>query len=230
MGTLSIPVARDSVFPSRATFRIPPAGVHRAEAGVGQPPDRPRPLPHAGGSHSPGLTLLGTRPERPLRVATEAVCPGPGDRGGPAVGRIARWAGEGMRPRVPGAAGGGSSSGSRSSSSGGGHRGARGEAMVAAAARAHMPGAWPRAAASGAGCERAPSRESCVCRGRAEAAPGVATRQSARAGRGAGGSSSLDITGRARGPGRGWGGERAGRRRGRSGSPGRTHGTPRVNS
>lgn len=43
--------------------------------------------------------------------------------------------------------------------------------MVAAAARAHMPGAGRRAAASGAGCERALSRKSCASRGRAEAAP-----------------------------------------------------------
>jgi hypothetical protein len=136
---------------------------------------RPRPLTLAGDSHSPALTPLGTRPERPRRVATPgpgAVCPAPGGESGPATGRSVRWAGEGREPRAPGAAGGSSSSGSSSSSSsdGGGHRGARGVAMVAAAARAHMPGAGPRAAASGAGCERALSRKSCGSRGRAEAA------------------------------------------------------------
>lgn len=76
-----------------------------------------------------------------------------------------------MGPRAPGAAGGSSSKSSGSSSDGGGHRGARGVAMVAAAARAHMPGTGPRAAARGAGCERALSRKSCASRGRVEAAP-----------------------------------------------------------
>lgn len=100
-----------------------------------------------------------------------AVCPGPSGEGGPTAGRSAWLAGERRGPRILGVAGGGSSSSSSTSGSGGGHRGARGEAMVAAAARAHMPGAGPRAAARGAGCERAFSRKSCANRGRAEAAP-----------------------------------------------------------
>ena len=138
-----------------------PSGVERRQ-GLGRgmrPRARPRPQPEARaapvpGSHSPALLPPGARPEGPGRVATPGagvVWRWPGgagpwrsggsgsSRSGPVSGDPAGPAppGEGDWPRVPGAAGGSSSSsGSSSSRSGGG-----GEAMVAAPARAHMPGA-----------------------------------------------------------------------------------------
>lgn len=158
----------------RATSHSSTRGGPRSRGWDELSPEHPRPLPHASGSHSPAFTPLGIRPDRPRRVVTPgpgAVCPGPSGEGGPTAGRSARLARERRGPRILGVAGGGSSSSSSTSGSGGGHRGARGEAMVAAAARAHMPGAGPRAAARGAGCERAFSRKSCANRGRVEAAP-----------------------------------------------------------
>lgn len=140
------------------------------------------------------LPPLGARPEGPRCVAasgTRAVWLGPGGAGprcsrgavggggcrscsGPGSGGSgssapARGAplgvlraGKGGWPRVPGAVGGSSSSTSGSSS--GGHREARGEAMVAAPARAHMPGARGRRGAAagareaGSGCRVEPGK------------------------------------------------------------------------
>lgn len=118
-----------------------------------QPWARPRPQPEARaalvpGTHSPVLPPRGTRPEGSGRVAvprTAAVQRWPVGAGPWRSGDSAGGGGS-LSLRGLGAAGGGSSSSGSSSSRSGG-----GEAMVAAPARAHMPGArGGRGAATGA--------------------------------------------------------------------------------
>ena len=119
-----------------------------------QPWARPRPQPEARaalvpGTHSPVLPPRGTRPEGSGRVAvprTAAVQRWPVGAGPWRSGGSAGGGGGSLSLRGLGAAGGGSSSSGSSSSRSGG-----GEAMVAAPARAHMPGArGGRGAATGA--------------------------------------------------------------------------------
>lgn len=123
-----------------------------AAAPRGTRPERPRRVSAADpGAARPGLGGAGPRRSRGGESGGSRSGPRSGGRGSPALERGARRAGEGGWPRVRGAAGGGSSSGSSSSRSGGGQREARGEAMVAAPARAHMPGARGGAGARKAG-------------------------------------------------------------------------------